>query len=146
MTRGVRYSTITPECRNFLMSQTHTAKLATVREDGRPHVVPVWYYVDGDDLVFTTWHTSVKGRNMQRDPRVCICVDDEKPPYAFMQIEGTATLDDDPEALVAAATRLGGRYMGEEQAEAYGKRNGVPGELLVRVKVTRIVAEWNVTD
>ena len=128
------------------MSETHTAKLATVRADGRPHVVPVWFHLDGEDLVFTTWHKSVKGLNMQRDPRVCICVDDEKPPYAFMQIEGTATLEDDPETLLTWSARIGGRYMGEELAEAYGKRNGVPGELLVRVKVTRIVAEWNVTE
>ncbi len=47
--------------------------MATVRNDGRPHVVPIWFDLDGDDLVFTTWHTSVKAANLRRDPRVSIC-------------------------------------------------------------------------
>lgn len=146
MPRGITYNKITPECREFLLAGTHTAKLATVREDGRPHVVPVWFDIDGEDIVFTTWLRSVKGKNMQRDPRVCICVDNESPPFSFMQVEGTASISDEPEALKAWAARLGGRYMGQETADYYGERNGVPGEVVVRVRPTRIVVEWNVTD
>jgi nitroimidazol reductase NimA-like FMN-containing flavoprotein (pyridoxamine 5'-phosphate oxidase superfamily) len=48
------------EARAFLLERPRTAKLATVRADGRPHVAPVWFELDGDDLVFTTWHTTVK--------------------------------------------------------------------------------------
>ncbi|HEY8460285.1 MAG TPA: PPOX class F420-dependent oxidoreductase, partial [Blastocatellia bacterium] len=72
------------ECREFISSVPHTAKLATVRPDGRPHVVPVWFDLDGDDIVFTTGGKSVKAANIRRDPRVCICVDDETPPFAFV--------------------------------------------------------------
>jgi hypothetical protein len=77
--------TLSPtEARAFLLAQARTAKLATVRADGRPHVAPVWFDLDGDVLLFTTWHASVKGSNLRRDPRVSLCVDDEVPPFAFM--------------------------------------------------------------
>jgi PPOX class probable F420-dependent enzyme len=130
---------LTNEHRNFLMKQVHTAKLAIVRKDGRPHVTPVWFELDGDTLVFSTWHTSVKAVNIRRDGRVCLCVDDEKPPFSYIQIEGTAVLSADSEALKYWNTRIAGRYMGEELAEAYGKRNSVEGELLVRVTPTKVV-------
>lgn len=120
----------------------HTGKLATVRADGRPHVAPIWYDVDGDELVFMTWHESVKAANLRRDPRVCLCVDDESPPFSFVQVEGVATIMDQAADLRYWAARIGGRYMGAEQAEAYGARNGVPGELLVRLKPTRWIGFW----
>ena len=137
---------LTAEQRDFLLRGTRTGKLATVRKDGRPHVVPIWFDLDGDTLVFNTGHNSVKAVNIRRDPRVCICVDDETPPFAFMQIEGIATLSADSNALLHWATRIGGRYMGADLAEAYGKRNGVAGELLVRVTPTKIRFEKNIAS
>jgi PPOX class probable F420-dependent enzyme len=134
------------EYRSFLLDRARTGKLATVRADGRPHVAPIWFDLDGDTLIFTTWHESVKAANLRRDPRVCICVDDDTPPYAFVQIEGTAAISEDPDDRLYWATRIAGRYMGPELAEAYGKRNGVPGELLVRVTPTKVVAQRNIAD
>jgi PPOX class probable F420-dependent enzyme len=134
------------EYRSFLLHRTRTAKLATVRADGRPHVAPVWFVMDGDNVIFTTWHATVKAMNLRRDPRVCLCVDDEAPPFSFVQIEGTATLSEDLDDLRHWATRIAGRYMGTDQAEAYGRRNGVPGELLVRVAPTKILAQKNIAD
>lgn len=134
------------EYRAFLLDQPRTAKLATVRADGRPHVAPIWFDLDGEDLVFTTGHTSVKGVNLQRDPRVCLCVDEETPPFAFVIVEGTATITDDLEQLRYWATRIAGRYMGSDLADAYGQRNGVPGELLIRVTPTSIVAQAGIAD
>ena len=130
---------LTSEHKHFLMEQVRTAKLATVRKDGRPHVTPVWFELDGDTLLFTTWHTSVKALNIRRDGRVCLCVDDEKPPFSYIQIEGTVVMSTDSEALSHWCTRIAGRYMGENLAEAYGKRNSVEGELLVRVTPTKVV-------
>jgi PPOX class probable F420-dependent enzyme len=130
---------LTSEQRNFLMEQVRTVQVATVRKDGRPHVVPVWFALDGDTIIFTTWHTTIKAVNIRRDGRVCLCVDDERPPFSYIQIEGTAVLSADSEALSYWSTRIAGRYMGEDLAEAYGKRNSVEGELLVRVTPTKIV-------
>ena len=132
------------EVRAFLTEQPRTAQCATVKENGHPHVVPIWFEMDGDTLIFSTWQASVKAANLRRDPRISLCVDDETPPFAFVQIDGTASLIDDPEQLLYWATRIGGRYMGADQAEAYGKRNSVPGELIVRVTPTKIIAKKDV--
>ena len=134
------------EWRSFLLDTPRTAKLATVRKDGRPHVAPIWFTLDGDDLVFTTWHESVKGKAIRRDPRVSLCVDDERPPFTFVMLYGTATIDEDPAQLRIWAGRIAGRYMGQDQTEAYGERNGIPGELLVRVTITNVVAVDGVAE
>lgn len=136
----------TEESRAFLVDGTRTAKLATVRADGRPHVAPVWFVVDGDTIIFMTWHSTVKAVNMRRDNRVTICVDDEDPPFAFALVEGTAKLSSDLAEHVKWATIIARRYMGEELAEAYGKRNGVEGELLVRVTPTKVVYKTAIAD
>ncbi len=133
----------------------HTAKLATVRLDGRPHVAPVWYALDrstagGDnpvgDVVFNTGAETLKGKALRRDPRVCLCIDDERPPHAFAVIEGIAELCEELGEVRRWATIIGGRYMGEEQAESFGARNAVPGELLVRVRPTHIAAVADLAD
>jgi PPOX class probable F420-dependent enzyme len=132
------------EIRAFLSEGTRTAKLATVTADGGPHVVPVWFVLDGDDLIFTTHKTSRKAKALRRDGRVACCVDDERPPFSFVMVSGTATLTADLDELSRWATTIGGRYMGADRAVEFGRRNGVPGELLVRVTPTRVIASRDV--
>jgi PPOX class probable F420-dependent enzyme len=132
------------EVREFLMQGTRTAKVATTMRDGHPHVMPVWFVLDGNDIVFTTGAESVKGRHLRRDPRVALVVDDETPPYAFVHVRGRATIAEDAGELLLYATAIGGRYMGAALAEEFGRRNAVPGELLVRVTPTRVIAEADV--
>jgi PPOX class probable F420-dependent enzyme len=135
------------EVRDFLLGQpAHTAKLATVRADGRPHVAPVWFDLDGSSLIFATGAGTVKGRNLIRDPRVAVSVDDERPPFSFVAIDGIAEVSDDLDDLLEWCTRIGGRYMGAERAEAFGRRNAVPGELLVRVRPTHVTAVKDLAD
>lgn len=128
------------EWREFLAYGTRTAKLATTRADGSPHLAPVWFLLDGDDLVFNTGRETVKGRTLLRDPRVAICVDDERPPFSFVLVQGRASLSEDPADLRSWAGRIAARYMGEDRAEEFAARNGVPGELLVRVRIEKVVA------
>jgi PPOX class probable F420-dependent enzyme len=125
---------------DFLASGTRTAKVATVRPDGRPHVAPVWFVLDGEDLVFMTGKSTVKGKSLIRDPRLSISVDSEEPPFAFVMIEGTAELSDDLTAMLPLSVAIARRYMGDEQAQAFGERNAVPGELLIRVRPSKIIA------
>ena len=123
----------------FILQRPRTAKLATVRKDGRPHVVPVWVDVDDERrIVFNAGEESLHLKAMRRDPRVSLCLDDDTPPFSFVTVAGTAELVDDLPVVREWAARLGGRYMGADQAEAYGERNGVPGEYLVRVTPDRI--------
>jgi PPOX class probable F420-dependent enzyme len=130
----------------FVSEGAHTAKLATVRADGSPHIAPVWFLLDGDDIVFNTGEDTVKGRNMARDERVTLCVDDDRPPFSFVTLQGRAELSDRLEEVRDWATRIAARYMGADLAEQYGARNGVPGELLVRVRVEKVVALADIAD
>jgi PPOX class probable F420-dependent enzyme len=123
-----------------------TAKLAVTRLDGSPHVAPVWVDVDGDRIVFTTSADSIKGKSILRDGRVALCLDDEQPPFAFVTVSGTTTTSSDPAELLYWATRIAGRYMGADLAEKYGRRNGVPPEMVVRVTPTSVVAKVDVAD
>jgi PPOX class probable F420-dependent enzyme len=135
------------ETRAFLTAGTRTGKLAVVRRGGDAHVVPIWFVMDDDgSLVFNTGAGTVKGRAIRRDPRVSICVDDESPPYAYVRVDGVAEISEDLDAMLPWSTAIGRRYMGDDLAEAFGRRNAVAGELLVRVRPTRVVARAGIAD
>lgn len=123
----------------FLAEGTRTGKLATVRKDGRPHVAPVWFVVDGDDLLFMTNESTVKGRSLRRDPRAALTVDLQKPPYAFATVEGTVTIETEPAIMLPHSIAIARRYMGAELADEYGRRNAVQGEYLFRLKPDHFV-------
>jgi PPOX class probable F420-dependent enzyme len=134
------------ERRRFMSEGTRTGKLATVRADGAPHVAPIWFVLDGDDVLLMTGARTRKGRNLRRDPRASLVVDDERPPFAWARIDGVAELSDDLGEMLPWSIRIAGRYMGDDQAEAYGRRNAVAGELLVRIRPRRIASEAGVAD
>lgn len=126
--------------RAFLLEGTRTGILATVCKDGRPHAAPVWFTLDGDDVLFTTGKQTAKGRNLRREGQALLVVDESQPPFDFVTVEGPVEISEDPEALLHWAIVLGGRYMGAANAEAFGRRNAVPGELLVRLRPRKIIA------
>src|SRR6202161_3415670 len=125
------------EWRECVITGTRTGKLAVTRADGRPHVTPIWFVLDGDDVILNTGADTVKGKALRRDPRVCLSVDDKQPPFSFVVIDGVAELSEDMGELRRWATAIGGRYMGADRAEEFGTRNAVPGELLGRVPAQR---------
>lgn len=126
--------------RAFLLDGTRTGIVATVRADGRPHAAPVWFTLDGDDVVFTTGAATVKGRNLRRTGRGLVIVDESTPPYDFVSVEGLVAISEDLDEMRHWATVLGARYMGPEQAADFGRRNAVHGELLVRLRPEKIIA------
>ena len=75
-----------------------------------------------------------------------LCVDDERPPFSFAAFEGVVTLSEQLDELARWAAVIGGRYMGADRAAEYGRRNGVPGELLVRLRPTRIVSAADLAE
>jgi hypothetical protein len=119
------------ECRRFLWKGNHTMVVATLRADGRPHLTPVWYTLDGERVVFQTPGSSVKVRHIRRDPRITLFVDDETPPFAYVTIEGTAEVVQSPAETRNWVERIGARYLGEDQAEAYRERYLSAGDVLV---------------
>jgi PPOX class probable F420-dependent enzyme len=134
------------EAWRWLGEGNRPAVFASLRADGRPHAVPTWYAIDGSELVFTTWHRTVKAANLRRDPRVSLVVQDPKPPYHYVAIEGEAILIDDVVQCRAISTLLGAKYMGADRAEEFGRRNGVEGELVVRIRPTRMHGVSGVAD
>jgi PPOX class probable F420-dependent enzyme len=138
----------------FLMQGTLTGKIATVKKDGSSHVAPIWFVLDKGyskgrigNVIFTTGSTSVKAKNIQRYNRVSVCVDDQTPLYSFVTIFGIAKMYPYKQSEVLKwATKIAERYMGKKNAEAYGRRNSGEGEVLVRIKPTRIIAGKDTAD
>jgi PPOX class probable F420-dependent enzyme len=138
------------QVREFLAAGTRTGKLAWVGGSGQPHVAPVWFVVDDAaeelEVVFNTGASSAKGKAMRHDPRVSMLVDDETPPFAYVKLTGSVALSEQPDELRRWATRIGGRYMGADRAEEFGARNGVPGELLVRLRAHHVDGLSGIAD
>jgi hypothetical protein len=126
--------------RQILAETPHPGKLATITRDGSPTVVPIWFVLDGDDLVFTTHDESAKAQHFRRDPRVALCVDQVSYPFGYVLVRGRVTWDERAPDLVDWATRIAARYVPKGEAEAYGQRNGVPGEWLCRLRIGPVVA------
>jgi PPOX class probable F420-dependent enzyme len=134
-----------PEISAFLTSGTRTGMLAYTSADGRPLVAPVWFIVEDSCIVFNTGKDTAKGRALARDPRTCLCVDVEEPPYGFVQVQGRAELSEDPGELARTATAIGERYMGLDRGEEFGRRNGVPGELVVLLRPVKVNVVLNMS-
>jgi PPOX class probable F420-dependent enzyme len=129
------------EIRNFLLKDTFTGKLGTINKNGTPHVVPIWFTLDKkDNILFNTDANSVKAKNIQRDNRVRLCVDDQVALFSFVTIEGTAEIiSKEPEEVFKWAKIIAARYMGNDKAEEYGRRNSSEGELLIKIKPTKVI-------
>jgi PPOX class probable F420-dependent enzyme len=129
------------EIRSFLLQGTFTGKLGTINKNGTPHIVPIWYTLDEEDnIIFNTGNNSVKAKNIRRDNRVRLCVDDQIPLYSFVIVDGNAEIiNAEPKELFKWAKRIAARYMGNKKAEEYGKRNSSEGELLIKIKPKLLV-------
>lgn len=136
------------EVHQFLTaSPSRPGLVATVRADGRPHVAPVWFDLDADGtIVFNTGDSTVKGRNLRREGRATLCVEDPQPPYSFVLVEGPITLVDDLDQVRPWAGRIGARYMGEARTQEFAERNGLPGELLVRLMLEKVTSAAELAD
>jgi PPOX class probable F420-dependent enzyme len=139
-------TSLTADVIAFLSEGTRTGKLGYLAADGRPLVAPVWFLVEDGQLVFNTGSATAKGRALLRDPRVTLVVDDDKPPFSFVQVQGIASISADDTDLLGTATRIAARYMGQDRADEFGRRNGVPGELVVRITPTKVIAAFDVAD
>ncbi|MVU82854.1 TIGR03618 family F420-dependent PPOX class oxidoreductase [Nocardia sp. ET3-3] len=131
--------------RDFLTEGTRTGKLAFVAGDGRPLVAPIWFVLEGDEIVFNTGKDTAKGRSILRDGRLTLVVDVAEPPYSFVQVQGVAEVSEEPAELLRTATEIGARYMGADRAQEFGERNAVPGELVVRLRPTKVLTDFKVS-
>jgi PPOX class probable F420-dependent enzyme len=102
--------------RTQFIKQRRVGVLGTIGEDGAPVLTPIWYIFREGRILMRTARDSVKARNILRDPRVSLCVQDERPPYASVTIYGTAAIEDETEGL---AHDIAVRYLGAVAGRAY---------------------------
>lgn len=134
------------EIKEFLMRGTYTAKLGTINKDGSPHITPIWFILDENDhIIFTTYFKSLKAKNLVRNSKVSICVDDQVPPFSFVIVNGIAKIMTNSRDLLIWTTKIAERYMGKELSLDYGKRNAVEGELIIKVIPTKINGQKDIS-
>src|SRR6266487_4528132 len=105
-------TTLSEKARAFL-NERRFAVLATINSDGTPQLTTMWYLLEGDIIVMNTKAERIKDRNMKRDPRIAICVQDG---YSYVTINGTVEMIDDPHISQQDIARLATRYNGAEKA------------------------------
>ena len=105
--------TLSDEMRRFL-EEPRFAVVATINENGTPQQTVVWHLLRGDEIVMNTARGRVKDRNLLRDRRLSIVIEDG---YRFISIRGEARLVDDQATAQADIRELAVRYDGEAQAE-----------------------------
>jgi PPOX class probable F420-dependent enzyme len=123
-------ATITSKQAAVLQAGKHFGVVATVGDDGRPQTSVVWVDWDGENVVFNTTNARAKGRNLRGNPRVSISVWDNDNPYAYFEVEGTATLDETGAAEHINDLSL--RYTGEDFASPVDR-------VIVRVRPERVL-------
>jgi PPOX class probable F420-dependent enzyme len=126
--------------RDFLNEQRF-AVLATINSDGSPQLTVMWYELRDDMIVLNTTLSRVKGKNLQRDPRISICVEDD---YRYVTISGVATLNDEQATAQADIRALAIRYHGQE-AGARQADEVFAGQQRVSIYLptTHVVAKWS---
>jgi PPOX class probable F420-dependent enzyme len=107
-------STVLSDKARVYLNERRFAVLATINEDGTPQLTTMWFLLEGDTVVMNTKAGRVKDRNMKRDPRISVCVEDG---YNYVTISGTVEMNDDQEVAQRDIYRLAARYNGEEAAK-----------------------------
>jgi PPOX class probable F420-dependent enzyme len=126
--------------RSFVTAGTKLAHIALTRSDGRPHVTPVCFILDGHELAFALSPGSVKGRSLARDDRLAVCVSDERQPYSFVTIEGHAQISAEPEQIKHIAAGIADRYYPSQLPEAFAESFVQEGFTAVRISITNVIA------
>jgi len=110
------------EVRAFLDERGHLARIGTVDADGMPRVVPLWFIVIGTDLLFTPRSPAVIWKNIERDQRVGMSIDEEASPWRKVTVQGHAVvrhLPGDDDAWRDVYRRIAKRYVSDASADAY---------------------------
>jgi PPOX class probable F420-dependent enzyme len=113
---------MTPEELRDFLARPLNAKVGCLTEDGAPYVVPAWYEWDGEAFWLVPRARSAWARYLQRDPRVCLCIDEEAPPHRRVQVLGRAEIVEQPNVggrWVPIAERMAARYLGPDGGPRY---------------------------
>lgn len=122
--------TLTKRQKQFV-EQARIGRLVTIGPDSAPHVAPIWYVYDDGAFLILTDKTSLKVKNIKRDPRVVLCIDDEQPPYHYVIARGEASLH--PALGADWRLALAVRYLGDQAGRRYVESTPATNEILIRL-------------
>lgn len=125
-----------PTIREFL-NEKRFAVLATINDDGTPQLTVMWYELRDDLIVMNTTWARVKGKNLQRDPRISICVEDG---YRFVTISGVAMLDDDQAVAQRDIHGLAIRYHGQDEGAQVAEQFRQEHRVTIYLPITQLIA------
>ena len=130
---------LNPAQRKFL-EERRFAVVGTTNPDGSPHLAVMWYLLDGDDIVVNSAQGRFKDRNLARDPRMSVVVEDE---YRWIRIDGRARIEHDQAITHEDIRRLASRYYRDEQKVAAAMRDNFSKQhrITYRLPVDRIAGE-----
>ena len=130
---------MTREAIDKFLGEKRLGVLATNRRDGSPHVVPLWYYYDGESFWMSSDKEANKVQNARRDPRATLCIDEESMPYKGVVAYGTITLTE--ENLSETARNIISRYLSEAEVTTY-KSPHPNGSILLKLTPERFYS-WD---
>lgn len=118
------------------VEKARIARLGTIGPGGAPHIAPVWYRFEDGTFAVLTDRGSQKHRNIERDPRVVLCIDDDRPPYHTVLVRGTARVEPVPGPAWRLALAV--HYLGDEAGRRYVEQNDSPNGLLLRISAQKL--------
>jgi PPOX class probable F420-dependent enzyme len=135
---------LTDEELRAYLEDNKVMQVATMGPRGFPHVVPLWFVIDGDDLVGWTFSKSQKAKNLERDPRATVAIEDgvEYQELRGVMLECDVELERDTERVAKVGEALVDRYGGGSEEMKEGFRAQAPKRVGLRFKPARIVS-WD---
>ncbi len=131
---------MTPEAIEKFLREPHIANLATVRPDGSPHVAPVWFLYDGEQVVVMAEKSALKIRNIAHEPRVMLSIATDAEPYEYVLVSGDAAITFDDEDGPGLLRTIAVHYKGEAEGEEYAETTGKELDLcVIRVRPEKII-------
>ncbi len=126
-------ASITPEIAKLFQGK-NLVSLATLMEDGSPHVAPVWVDIDGNTILINTAEGRVKEKNLKRDKRVALSIFDHQNPYHMVSIRGIVT-DITTQGADAHIDKLAKKYFGLDK---YPYHSPDEKRIIVKIKPEKI--------
>lgn len=127
------------------LAQPYLARIATVRPDGRPHVVPIWFWWDGTSAYMETPPDSVKATNLRHNPHCALTVDITEGGLRFAAVimEGTVELLTDRQVQLEMATKVYTKYLGEEGVQSPTPQRMIHNEHVIIKFTPRHIVTWD---
>jgi PPOX class probable F420-dependent enzyme len=117
-------------------------RISTIDEDGMPHTTPVFYAMLDGEVYFGTQSPRRKFRNIERNPKVCFCIDTPESPYKGITIQGNAVVVDDAKTHEKFREALMHRYYGHPDSPGWQYIQSLGQSALVRIDATKVMT-WD---